>query len=137
MKIYFDENFSPHFINGLKQIQAARENEGIEVLSIKEEFGAATPDEKWIPEIAQQQGIVVTQDTNIRRLKSQRSLVKDYSLGLFFIQPAKKGWDYWKIVLLVVKLWPELKELSKKKRRDKSVGYKATATKPKWAPLNG
>lgn len=71
MKIYFDENFSPHFIRGLSHIQRAHPNHGIEVKSIKEVFGGGTPDEEWIPKIAQQHGVVVTQHLKIRRLRHQ------------------------------------------------------------------
>jgi len=34
MKIYFDENFSPRLVEGLRAFQAGVPNEGIEVLSV-------------------------------------------------------------------------------------------------------
>lgn len=134
MKIYFDENFSPHFIRGLALIQQGRPNEGIEIKSIKEEFGPGTPDETWIPNVAQQHGIAITQDTNIHRLKHQWELCQKFKLGLVFIQPPKKGWGYWVIVQITVKLWLEIQKISMRER--KPFGYKITATKPRLEKLN-
>lgn len=133
MKIYFDENFSIHFIRGLKIIQESQKHEGFEVLSIQEEFGRGAADEEWIPKVAQHHGVVVTQDINIHRLNHQWSLCQHYKLGLFFVQPPKKGWDFWTIVQLIVKRWPEIKAAIKKGR--KPFGYKITATKPKLEKL--
>ena len=134
MKIYFDENFSPHFIRGLALIQQGRLNEGIEIKSIKEEFGAGTADENWIPEIAQQHGVAITQDMNIHRLNHQWELCKRYKLGLIFVQPPKKrGWDYWKIAQLIVKYWTEIQSVVT--RDDKPFGYTITATKPRLEKL--
>ncbi len=130
MRIYFDENISPSLIRGLKEIQNGRRSEGIEVLSIKEKFGKGTKDEEWIPKVAQEHAIVVTQDFNIRRHKVQWELCQRYRLGLFFIQPPKKGWGYWKVVCLVVRLWPETKNLSKETK--KPFGYVAKGPRYKW-----
>lgn len=134
MKIYFDENFSIHFIRGLKIIQESQRSEGFEVLSIKEEFGAGAPDEEWIPKVAQQHGVVITQDTNIHRLNHQWELCQHYRLGLFFVQPPKKGWNYWTIVQLLIKLWQEIKAATKAAK--KPFGYKITVTKPKLDKLS-
>ena len=39
MRIYFDENFSHRIAGGMREFQAARRSEGIEVISCPEEFG--------------------------------------------------------------------------------------------------
>jgi len=133
MKIYFDENFSPHFIRGLTLIQEGRPNEGIEIKSIKEEFGRGTSDEIWIPKVAQQHGIAITQDTNIERLNHQWALCEHYKLGWIFVQPPKKCWGYWIVVQLMVKHWTKIQAIALKAK--KPFGYKMVATKPKLEKL--
>jgi hypothetical protein len=134
MKIYFDENFSPHFIRGLSHIQRAHPNHGIEVKSIKEVFGGGTPDEEWIPKIAQQHGVVVTQDLKIRRLRHQWELCSKYKLGLFFIKPPKNGWSYWAIVKRIINFWQQIQSISLRER--KPFAYILSATKSKLEKLN-
>lgn len=45
MRIYFDENFSPALVEGLRRIQEGRRRDDIEVCSVKEEFGRGAQDE--------------------------------------------------------------------------------------------
>lgn len=117
MKIYFDENFSPHFIRGLALIQKGRPSEGIEIKSIKDEFEAGTPDETWIPKVAQQHGIVVTQDLNLYRLRHQWEQCQHYKLGIFFLKPQKKGWKYWDIIKVLINNWTQIQDKAKGERR--------------------
>lgn len=133
MRIYFDENFSPHFVEGLSTIQSARRKDGIEVYSIVREFGRGTADEEWIPAVAQKHGVVVTQDLNINRLKAQWQLCRDNKVGLFFLKPPKKGWSYWDIVLYVVSLWPRITETAH--RDQKPFGYILEYPKKKLTKL--
>lgn len=109
MRIYFDENFSPHLICGMKALQDHRASDGITVHSIKEDFGEGAADENWIPALAIRHGVAVSQDLNIHRTKAQWTLCQRHKVGLIFFKPPKRvGWSYWQIVQLVVRLWPEL-----------------------------
>jgi|SRR5690625_838868 len=117
MRIYFDENFSPALISGLKRIQDGRRSEGIDVCSVKEEFGQGCRDEEWIPEIAKRHGVIITQDLNINRTRAQWQLCRNNKIGIFFVRPPKKGWSYWDIVRLVIHRWPEISNLAKETRR--------------------
>lgn len=117
MRIYFDENFSPALITGLKRIQEGRRSEDIDVCSVKDEFCQGCPDEEWIPKIAKRHGVVITQDLNINRTRAQWQLCRNNKIGIFFIKPPKKGWSYWDIVRLIVRWWPEISGLAKETRR--------------------
>ncbi len=118
MRIYFDENFSPHLVEGIRQIQDGRKSEGVSVCSVKEEFGAGADDEVWIPSVASRHGVVITQDVNIHRTRAQWELCQANKIGVFFFKsPKKAGWSYWQIVQLVVRHWPEIKRLSEQSRR--------------------
>jgi predicted nuclease of predicted toxin-antitoxin system len=127
MKIYFDENFSPRLVEGLRAFQKGTPNEGVEVLSIAETFGRGTADEEWIPKVAQQHAVVITQDLNIHRRNHQWALCQQYKIGIIFFQPPKKGWSYWAIIQLAVKLWKEVTKLSIESPRPFTAEVKATA----------
>src|SRR4051812_18165051 len=108
MRFYFDENFSPHLVGGMRIFQEGRRSEGVSVSSIREEFGQGAKDESWIPGIAIRHGVAITQDLNIHRTLAQWELCRSNKIGIFFIKPPKKeGWTYWDIIQLVVKLWPD------------------------------
>lgn len=117
MRIYFDENFSPALVDGLRRIQDGRKADDIAVCSIIEEFGRGAPDETWIPGIASRHGVVITQDTNIHRTRAQWMLCQTNKIGVFFVKPPKKGWGYWDIVRLVVRWWPDISRLAKDTNR--------------------
>jgi len=117
MRIYFDENFSPALIEGLRRIQDGRLRDDIIVCSVIEEFGRGAPDETWIPGIASRHGVVITQDININRTRAQWELCRTNKIGVFFIKPPKKGWAYWDIVRLVIRWWSEISRLSKEAER--------------------
>lgn len=83
MKIYIDENLSPHIAKGLDILEKPL-GEGFEVLSISEIFGRGAKDEDWLPQIGRENGVVITQDLNIQRSKQQRELYKKHNVGVFF-----------------------------------------------------
>jgi hypothetical protein len=113
MRIYFDESFSPALIEGLRRIQEGRRSDDITVCSMIEEFGRGAPDETWIPGVASRHGVVITQDININRTRAQWELCRVNKIGVFFVRPPKKGWSYWQIVQLVIRLWPKISELAR------------------------
>lgn len=114
MRIYFAENFSPHLVAGIRAIQGGLRSEDVVVASVEEEFGRGSVDEVWIPSVASQHGVVLTQDLNIHRLRAQWELCKANKIGIFFFKPPRKSqaWSYWQIVQLVIRHWPEIKKLT-------------------------
>lgn len=117
MRIYFDENFSPALVEGLRRIQEGRRSDDVTVCSVIEEFGRGSPDEVWIPGIASRHGVVITQDLNIHRTRAQWELCRINKVGVIFIKPPQRGWAYWDIVRLVVRWWPEISQLAKNSER--------------------
>jgi hypothetical protein len=131
MRIYFDENFSPALVEGLRRIQEGRRRDDIEVCSVKEEFGRGARDEDWIPGIASRHGVVITQDTNIHRTKAQWELCRRNKIGVFFVKPPKKGWGYWDIVQLTFRWWPQICVLSREGKRPFSFLIEQTGSRIK------
>lgn len=133
MRIYFDENYSPHLVEGMRAFQEGRKSEGVVVTSIRAEFGQATADEDWIPQVASRHGTAITQDLNIHRTRAQWELCMANKLGIFFIKPPKQGWGYWQIVQLIVRMWPEFMQVGRE--TTKPFGYVIEATRPKLKRL--
>lgn len=116
MKIYIDENMPPQLADGLAILEKPN-NEGVEIYSIQKEYGRGIQDEDWIPQVGQVNGIVITQDSKMQRIKSQFRLLKEYKLGIFYlIPPGKRGYTYWEMVEKVVLNWKEIKDLAKRSK---------------------
>jgi len=114
MKIFFDENFSPYLAKGFAAFQAGRRSEGIEVLHVVDVFGRGTPDERWLPGVAQMHGIVITQDFNIHRTRQLAELCRNHKAGVFFFRPPKKNrYGYWQLIHWVLKFWEPLKRCAR------------------------
>ncbi len=127
MKIYIDENLSPHIAKGLDILEKPL-GEGFEVLSIGEIFGRGAKDEDWLPQIGQENGVVITQDLNIQRSRQQRELYKKHNVGVFFLSaPSRNGFSYWEMVAHIVNRWQDIKKKSRKSLRP--FAYRCTAKK--------
>lgn len=113
MKIFIDENMPPQLSEGIAILEKPN-NENVEVYSIQKEFGRGIKDEDWIPQVGLINGIVITQDTKMQRIKSQYNLLKSYKLGVFYlIPPSNKGYSYWEMVEKIISNWKKIKQLSK------------------------
>jgi hypothetical protein len=127
MKIYIDENMPPQLADGLSILEKPN-NEGVDVYSIQKEYGRGILDEDWIPQVGQVNGIVITQDSKMQRIKSQFRLLKEYKLGIFYlIPPGKRGYTYWEMVEKIILNWQEIKLLSK--RNKPPFAFRITARK--------
>jgi PIN like domain len=134
MRIYFDENFSPSLVAGMREFQNGRRSEDVAVCSVEEEFGRGATDEVWIPGVALRHGVAITQDLNIHRTRAQWELCRTNKVGVFFFKPPrKKAWSYWDIAQLVVRHWPEIKKLAADKKRP--FGFVVEMTRAKFSSL--
>lgn len=115
-RVYIDENLSPHIAEGLNVLESPT-GDGFEVLSIGKTFGRGVQDEKWIPIVGAEQGVVITMDYNIHRIKRQRELYEQHGVGIFFFNPpSKSGYTYWEQVEQIVKRWRDIKRKCRHKR---------------------
>lgn len=121
MTIYVDENMSPYLARGfdiLQKPENVKLKESIDVRSIPDAFGRGTADEDWIPLAGEQGSCILTQDYKIQRIKHQRKLCEQYELGMFYFRPpSKNGFDYWHMLKLMVKHWPDITKIALRKKR--------------------
>jgi PIN like domain len=117
----------PQLAHGLSILEKPN-NEGVEVYSIQKEYGRGILDEDWIPQVGQVNGVVITQDSKMQRIKSQFRLLKEYKLGIFYlIPPEKRGYTYWEMVEKIIVNWQEIKLLSR--RNKPPFAFRITARK--------
>ncbi|MCG2587183.1 hypothetical protein [Rhodohalobacter sulfatireducens] len=111
-------------------LQNPRVDEQIEVFTIRDEIGKGTPDEKWIPEVAAEDGIVITQDLSIHRVRQQRDLYRQHGLGVVFFKPPKNGYQYWDLVEFYIKRWKAVKGEVKKLKKPFALIVTPRSAKP-------
>lgn len=127
MKIFIDENMPVQLAEGLAILEKPN-NEGVEVYSIQKEYGRGSQDEEWIPRVGHVNGIVITQDFKMQRIKTQYDLLKKYGLGIFYLTPpGKRGYTYWQMVEKIVQHWQEIKD--KSARNKPPFAFRITARK--------
>jgi hypothetical protein len=114
IRILFDENYSPHLIEGLSILEKANYRSlfpanvmDIRVIANKQ---GATDDE--VIEIAGNLGaIIFTQDTDFKKLKHKAPLYKKHNTGVVFFHSAGSKIIFWDTVVNIIKHWEHLKEL--------------------------
>ncbi len=118
MKIYFDENIPPQIANALNILQSPFAHENIEASNLSDVFGRGSRDETWIVKIANENGVVITQDLNIQRTRHQRELYRKYQMGVIFLKPpSKKGYTYWQMVEKIIISWSDIKQAARKTKK--------------------
>ena len=129
MIIYVDENMSNYLakaLNTLQQPLNKNEKEPIEVRLIKEDFKEGCKDETWIPLVGNKKACIITQDYNLKRITHQLQLCKEHKLGMFYLRPpSKNGFNYWDMVLFVLKHWIEITK--KAQKEEKPFGYRISS----------
>jgi len=74
---------------------------------LEDEFAHNTPDEVWIPVVAERGWVAISRDKKIRTRMRQRSLVREYGLGCFILQQRQNltRWDYLKLLAANLDEW--------------------------------
>lgn len=114
MLVYFDENFSKYFAHAINSLE---EKDGeIQVRSVTD-FFSGMPDMELIPLLANEGAVLVTKDTDFKRIKAQMDLMKQHKLGVFFFKPPTLGMPKWDEIQHVIKAWPQIRNQILKKHK--------------------
>lgn len=88
MRLLLDNCLSPNHARGLQGLLGA---DGHTIVHLREKFGAATRDEVWLRELADEGNwAVLTEDHGIRRKKHEREKWLGGTLVVFFLA---RGWS--------------------------------------------
>jgi predicted nuclease of predicted toxin-antitoxin system len=113
MLFIFDENFPPEFVRGFAIIEKANKRSPfpVDIAFSPDLMGKqGSPDEEIIAKAAKKNAVIVTQDTDFKRIKHYKSLLVQHNVGyVYFKVPGAKN-HYWDIVKAFVVKWEELKE---------------------------
>lgn len=114
MLFIFDENFPPDFVKGFSILEKANKlsTTTIEVISVIDYMGKrGSTDQEIIKKATKQDAVIVTHDSDFRRIKSYKPLLIEHSVGYVYFRVPKGKYAYWDIVKAFINKWEELKSL--------------------------
>ncbi|MFN6380187.1 MAG: DUF5615 family PIN-like protein [Flavobacteriales bacterium] len=110
MHFIFDANLPPKLAEALFILDKGDKGskvQGIEHADILLKTGAT--DEEIIREASKRNSIIISQDDDFKRIKSNAKLLKEMGVGFIMFKPPKRGARYWEMVEAFVKGWPNIK----------------------------
>ena len=112
MLFIFDENFPPEFIKGFAILEKANRRSDIhaDIVSSTEYMGKRScTDIEIIQKANRKQAIIVTQDSDFKKIKHYKPLLQEHQVGFIYFKVPKGKYQYWDIVKAFVNAWDELK----------------------------
>jgi predicted nuclease of predicted toxin-antitoxin system len=105
MKCFFDENLGKQLALGLRGF-------GEDAIHLTEVFAKGTPDEEWLPFVAEKGYILFTLDKRIRRSPLEKALIKKHKIGAFFLMG--KTMSRWNYIRQIVRAWHKIETVVEK-----------------------
>lgn len=92
--IFLDRSIPKSVAEALKLVRSG------DIVWLEDEFAHDTPDEVWIPAVAQRRWLVISRDKKIRSRPWQRQLIKQHGLGCFILGQKQDltRWAYLKLL---------------------------------------
>ena len=117
MLLVFDEMYPIELAKGLEILEEANDRSPykVEVTHIEKLAGKkGTPDEEVIELVGRKNGIVLTKDTDFRRLKHYYPLYKKNKTGVIFFHSTSHKVVFWDMVVAFINHWEKIKEVALK-----------------------
>lgn len=110
MHLIFDANLSFRLADGLRSFESGDVESVITRIDHADQLlGEGATDPEVIAEAGKTGAIIISQDDDFKRIKSNRELIKDLKVGYIMYRPPKRGSRYWDIVESFVAGWREMK----------------------------
>jgi len=126
MLFIFDENFPHAFVEGFSILEKANRLSNLKVQVVfsvdfmggpkfdNEGSRISIEDTEIIEKASEQNAVIVTHDSDFKRIKHYKSLLIKHRVGFIYFKVPKGKYQYWDIVKAFVNRWEELKfEVSK------------------------
>lgn len=113
MLFVFDENFPADLVRGLSILENAnrRSKIKVDIISTTDLMGnTGFPDEEIIEKASKKDAVIITHDSDFKRIKHYRSLLVEHNVGYVYFKVPKGKYQYWDIVKAFINQWEELKE---------------------------
>lgn len=113
MLFIFDENYPPEFVKGLAILEQANHRTPVksEIVFAVDYMGRrGANDEDIIQKATQQNAVIITHDSDFKRIKHYKPLLIEHNVGYIYFKVPKGGYHYWDIVKSFIAKWEELKK---------------------------
>lgn len=114
MLFIFDENYPPGFVDGFAIIEQADKRNPISstVVYSCDFMGGVqgSTDEEIITKATQMNAVIVTQDSDFKRIKHYKPLLIEHKVGFIYFKTVKGKNSYWDVVRAFVNRWEDIKE---------------------------
>mgnify|MGYP001627612120 CR=1 FL=1 len=113
MLFIFDENFPQSLVEGISLLEKANKRSPfpvniIHAISFMGKNGAS--DEEIIKAATQNSSVIITHDSDFKRIKHYKQLLIDHQVGYVFFKTPKGKYEYWDIVKAFINSWEPLKK---------------------------
>ena len=117
MHFIFDANLSFRLAEGLRIFESGDTRSVITKIDHSDTLlGKSASDEEIIKIAGKTNAIIISQDDDFKRIKSNKELIKQLGVGYVMYRPPKHGSRYWEIIESFVVGWQRLKmKLSEEK----------------------
>lgn len=116
MLFIFDENYPAEFVKGFAILEKANRKSliQVDVIHSGDFIGLGADDIDIIQKASQQDAVIVTHDSDFKRIKHYKPLLIQHNVGYIYFKVPKGKYEYWDIVKAFINRWEDLKtEISK------------------------
>lgn len=122
MLFIFDENYPPAFVEGFKILETANKKSPFSVQVVfsvdfmggvrfdKNGRRVSIPDEEIIVKADQKNAVIITHDSDFKRIKHYKALLVKHKVGYIYFKVPSGKYTYWEIVKAFIIKWEEIKE---------------------------
>ena len=114
MLFIFDENYPRGFVDGFAVIDQSDKKNPIrsEIVHSTTFMGniQGSTDEDIIAKASKMNAVIVTQDSDFKRIKHYKTLLIEHKVGFIYFKTVKGKNSYWDIVRAFVGKWEEIKK---------------------------
>lgn len=102
---FFDNDISFRIVRALSAL--VREHQ---VIALRDQFPASTPDVVWIPEIGRNGWILISRDQNQRRRDSEHQALKTHGVRVLYLRYSGKQDSLFADAARIVRNWPKIEQ---------------------------
>lgn len=113
MNFILDENMPPRLSKGLQSLDQENSIANPDIIKVihSAEIKRTATDEEIIKMASKRDAIIISQDDDFKRIKSNKVLIKQLKVGyVLYKPPSKTGLRYWEMVKSIILVWEPLKQ---------------------------
>jgi hypothetical protein len=113
MLFLFDENIPHSLSEALKILENSNKRSpiNVKIQHVIDFMGKkGYPDEDIIKAASKKHAIIITHDSDFKRIKNYKPLLLEHKVGYVYFRTPKTTYHYWDIVKAFVNVWEDLKK---------------------------